>query len=154
MGKRGVLMVCLGNICRSPISEAVFQHVVKERGLEDKWFVDSAATSNEHTGSPPDRRATACIKRHGIEYKHKCRQLCKDDYKKFHFIFGMDKSNLQDIKRKAPADGTAEIGLLGDYHPDGKTIIHDPWYDSDDKGFEECYEKALASVNAFLDSHQ
>ena len=154
MAKRGVLMVCLGNICRSPIAEAVFQHVIKERGLEDKWFVDSAATSSEHIGSDPDPRASACIKRHGIVYKHKCRRLTADDYRKFDFIFGMDKSNLSNIKRIAPADGKAEIGLLGDYHPKGKTIIHDPWYDSDDKGFEECYEKALASVNAFLDQHQ
>lgn len=70
-----MLFVCLGNICRSPIAEAVFSHIIKERGIEEQWKVDSAALGGWHAGNPPDRRASATLKRHNIEYNGRARQV-------------------------------------------------------------------------------
>lgn len=67
--KKGVLMVCLGNICRSPIAEAVLQDAIIKRGLQDKFFVDSCGTGSWHVGNNPDSRAMATLKKHKVEYK-------------------------------------------------------------------------------------
>ncbi|KFM80627.1 Low molecular weight phosphotyrosine protein phosphatase, partial [Stegodyphus mimosarum] len=69
--KKSALFVCLGNICRSPIAEAVFSHYVRERGLSDKWHIDSAATADYHTGKNPDRRARQRMEKHSIPMQHK-----------------------------------------------------------------------------------
>lgn len=83
------------------------------------------------------------------------RQLCPEDYEKFDWIFGMDNYNIRDINRKKPANSKAVVQLLGDYHPNGSCIIRDPYYDSDNQGFEECYQRCVASINNFFDkNHQ
>ncbi|KAH9407298.1 phosphatase [Tyrophagus putrescentiae] len=138
--KRGVLFVCLGNICRSPIGEAVFQHLIEERNLTDRWFTDSAATAGYHVGRSPDSRARSVLKRHGIETKHKAR-----------YIFGMDRENIRNINSKRPANATAKVELLGSYDPQGQLIIEDPYYESGEEGFETNYEQCLRSCTAFLD---
>lgn len=151
---KNVLFVCLGNICRSPIAEAVFNHLVKERGLSGQWKADSCATGDYHNGSSPDRRAMKCIQSHGIEYKHKARQLCDDDFIHFDYIFAMDSNNMSDIEDVKPKNSKATIQLIGDYHPTGECIIEDPYYDRDDKGFEEAYQRCVVCINAFLDKQQ
>lgn len=156
MVKRGVLMVCLGNICRSPIAEAVFEHEIKRRGLQDEWFADSCGTGSWHIGANPDPRSRSVLKKHGIMYSHRARQLCKDDFDQFEFIFGMDAHNVQTIQQlqqKWRKNTSAQVQMLGQYHPEGSTTIHDPYYDSDNDGFEECYQKCVACVNAFFDQH-
>ena len=171
--KRGVLFVCLGNICRSPIAEAVFAHLIKQRGLTDQWFTDSAATGtlispifrssfdfnlNEfvwtasyHTGSRPDKRAQNVLKRHGVECNHRARTLCDEDFNRFDYIFGMDSNNISDINAVKPRGSKAVVELLGKYDPQKQTIIEDPYYESGEKGFETNYEQCLRSCNAFLD---
>lgn len=169
--KRGVLFVCLGNICRSPIAEAVFAHLIKERGLTDKWFTDSAATGNSflfdfslnfnnclsvplgnwHCGSRPDKRAQNVLKRFGVEYDHRARQISDEDFIRFDFIFGMDDNNISDINELKPKGSKSVIELLGKYDPKKQTIIEDPYYESGDKGFETNYEQCLRSCTAFLD---
>ncbi|XP_054164607.1 low molecular weight phosphotyrosine protein phosphatase-like [Oppia nitens] len=149
--KRGVLFVCLGNICRSPIAEAVFAHVVKQRDLTDQWFTDSAATGSWHTGSLPDSRARTVLRRHDIETDHRARQLCKQDFDKYDYIFGMDDNNIDDINGVKPKNSKAVVELLGKYDPQKQTIIEDPYYQRGDKGFETNYEQCLRSCNAFLD---
>ncbi|XP_035221179.1 low molecular weight phosphotyrosine protein phosphatase-like [Stegodyphus dumicola] len=151
VNKKSALFVCLGNICRSPIAEAVFSHYVRERGLSDKWHIDSAATSDYHTGKNPDRRARQCMEKHSIPMQHKARQITADDFKTFDFIFGMDENNIKDLKRLAPKNSTAKIELLGDYDPEGPCIIRDPYYDDDDEGFEEVYQQCARCCKAFLD---
>lgn len=151
--KRGVLMVCLGNICRSPIAEAVFQHVLETRGLSDKWFVDSAATCDYHTGKSPDRRAQETMRRHGVKMSHAARTLDEDDFRKFDYIFGMDHENVRDIKREAPKDSKAAIEMFGDYDPEDKSPIRDPYYDRGSEGFQVAYERCLRCASQFLDSH-
>lgn len=146
-------MVCLGNICRSPIAEAVFKHEIETRKLTDSWFVDSAATASYHTGSQPDPRARKVIQSHGIEYRHAARQLCEDDFRKFDWIFGMDEHNLADIDSMEPSDGKAECCLLSLYDPEDKSIIVDPYYQKGSAGFQLCFERCRRAAKAFFDKH-
>jgi len=70
-----LLCVTLGNICRSPIADAVFSKLIKDRGIEDQWKVDSAAIGGWHSGSPPDSRATTTLKKHNVPYNGRARQV-------------------------------------------------------------------------------
>ncbi|GAB6022312.1 Low molecular weight phosphotyrosine protein phosphatase 1 [Chamberlinius hualienensis] len=151
--KKAALFVCLGNICRSPIAEAVLQHLVTQRGAADKWDIDSAATADYHTGAYPDKRAREVMKRHQIAMDHRARQLRKEDYTRFDYIFGMDDNNIDDIERMAPKSHTAKIELLGKYDPENNLTVRDPYYDRGDQGFEEVYEQCLRCCEAFLNQH-
>uniref|UniRef100_A0A3B3RXS9 Low molecular weight phosphotyrosine protein phosphatase n=1 Tax=Paramormyrops kingsleyae TaxID=1676925 RepID=A0A3B3RXS9_9TELE len=119
-----------GNICRSPIAEAVFQKMATENGVGDDWRIDSAATSTYEIGSPPDHRGQACMQKHGVPMRHIARQVTKGDFETFDYILCMDESNLRDLKRKANAvkNCKAKIELLGSYDPQKQLIINDPYY--------------------------
>nr|XP_027195925.1 low molecular weight phosphotyrosine protein phosphatase-like [Dermatophagoides pteronyssinus] len=149
--RRGVLFVCLGNICRSPIAETVFQSLIEQRNLTDKWFCDSAATSSYHTGDLPDYRAIQVLKEHGLQTEHRARKLTKEDFNKFEWIFGMDESNISNIKRMSPSNSQAKIELLGSYDPEGQSIIEDPYYQGGIDGFIANYNQCLRCCQAFLD---
>ncbi|KAM4712657.1 low molecular weight phosphotyrosine protein phosphatase isoform 2-T2 [Anableps anableps] len=153
-GTKSVLFVCLGNICRSPIAEAVFRKMATDAGVVDKWVIDSGATSDWNTGSLPDTRGLACLRKHGIETSHKARQVTKDDFMSFEYILCMDESNLSDLKRKANSvkNCSAKIELLGSYDPQNQLIIKDPYYGSD-KDFENVYEQCLRCCKAFLEKN-
>ncbi|XP_044730061.1 low molecular weight phosphotyrosine protein phosphatase 1-like [Chrysoperla carnea] len=152
--KHSALLICLGNICRSPIAEGVFAHLVKQNGDEAEWHVDSAAIGGWHVGKSPDWRAQDVLKAHNIPYNNTARQLVKEDFYNFDYIFGMDEENMSDLKRKAPKDAKAKLLLLGDFDPEGDRIIRDPYYDSDSKGFEKCYQQCVRSCTEFLKRHQ
>lgn len=118
-----------GNICRSPIAEAVMRDVIGREGLQKEWHVESAGIEGWHSGCPPDERALKVLARHNITY-HKCaRVVNSDDFFKFDYIFAMDRSNLAALKRITPSYGTAKMFLLGDFglKPDER-IIEDPYY--------------------------
>jgi low molecular weight phosphotyrosine protein phosphatase len=149
--RKGVLFVCLGNTCRSPIAEAVFAHLVKQRNLTSQWFCDSAAIADYHVGRQPNYRTLNVLKRHSVECNHRARQLCDEDFTRFDYIFGMDLENIKDINDLKPINSKAIIELLGKYDPQNDTIIRDPYYDRGDKGFETNYQQCLRSCNAFLD---
>ncbi|GAB0088373.1 low molecular weight phosphotyrosine protein phosphatase [Sergentomyia squamirostris] len=148
--KKSALFVCLGNICRSPIAEAVFMDVVKKAGQEDDWEIDSAAIGGWHVGNNPDYRARETMTKHQLPYSNKARQIKKDDFNKFDYIFGMDRENISDLKERAPNKSKAKILLLGDFDPEGVKVIRDPYYDSGSEGFEQCYVQCLRSCEAFL----
>jgi len=148
--KRGVLFVCLANICRSPIAEAVFNHVVKERNLTDKWFSDSAGTGG-WVGSKPDKRAASILKRHSVQYNHRARQLCEEDFHKFDYIFGMDYGIINDINEEKPPNSKAIVQLLGKYDPQMEMIIKDPYFETEDECYSIIYQQCLRCCNAFLD---
>ncbi|ENN75093.1 hypothetical protein HUJ04_001231 [Dendroctonus ponderosae] len=148
---KGALFVCLGNICRSPIADAVFSHLVKERGLADKWKVDSAAIGGWHAGNPPDSRASRTLLNHNVPYNGRARQIEESDFFDFDYIFGMDNNNISNLKGQQPEGSKAKILLLGDFDPEGDRIIRDPYYDSGSQGFEKCYQQCVRSCNGFLD---
>ncbi|KAH9858217.1 phosphotyrosine protein phosphatase [Lenzites betulinus] len=146
MSTPSVLVVCLGNICRSPIGEAVLKHVAKERGID--LTVDSAGTSNYHIGEDPDDRSVAVCRQNKVPIKHAARQVQADDFRRFTHILAADEANLRGLERVRPRDATAEVRLWGAYL-DNKPIP-DPYYGGK-KGFEEVYEQCVRLSNAFLD---
>ena len=93
-----VLFVCLGNICRSPMAEAVFLHKVRAAGLEDRIEADSAGTGHWHVGHPPHHGTRDMLNRSGIEYAHKARLVTPADLEAFDYILTMDNANLRDVQ--------------------------------------------------------
>ena len=125
-------MVCLGNICRSPLAEGVMQHLATANGLN--WEVDSAGTGNWHVGEGPDRRSTRAAGNHDIDIsKQVCRVFRESDFDEFDHIFVMDKNNLRDVLALARNDEDAQKVklLLGD------KVVPDPYYD--DTQFEPVF---------------
>lgn len=133
-------MVCLGNICRSPMAHGLLQHKIEQNGLD--WEVDSAGTGDWHVGELPDKRAIACMKKHSIDITYqRARTLAAADFRKFDIIYVMDKSNYENVKRMARTVGVQNFEpllLLGEIHPNGAEVP-DPYYGSDE-GFEQVYQ--------------
>uniref|UniRef100_UPI0037E9153E low molecular weight phosphotyrosine protein phosphatase isoform X2 n=1 Tax=Semicossyphus pulcher TaxID=241346 RepID=UPI0037E9153E len=153
-GSKSVLFVCLGNICRSPIAEAVFRKMATDAGVVDKWVIDSGATSDWNIGSLPDDRGLACLRNHGIETSHRARQVTKDDFMSFEYILCMDESNLSELERRAKLakNTNAKIELLGSYDPQKQRIIKDPYYGGDED-FEKVYQQCVRCCKAFLENN-
>ena len=142
-----VLFVCLGNICRSPMTEAVMRDLVEKKGLQGKIEVDSAATSSWHIGEPPHRGTVTKLHEHKISVNGmKGRQLRSTDYNDFNYIIGMDESNVQNIQQML-GQGDKEIYRLLDL-TDLKKDMPDPYYTGD---FQETYDLALAGCVALLE---
>ncbi|RDB28862.1 Low molecular weight phosphotyrosine protein phosphatase [Hypsizygus marmoreus] len=141
-----VLVVCLGNICRSPMGEAVLQDIATKRGLD--IVVDSCGTAGYHQGSDPDERTVAVCKKHGVPISSVARQVTYSDFTKFTHILAADESNLRDLLRKKPGNATADVRLWGSYL-DNKAIP-DPYYGGTN-GFEKVFEQCTQLSNAFLD---
>jgi len=142
-----VLVVCLGNICRSPMGEAVLRHTAAERNID--IYVESAGTADYHVGEWPDERTTETCQKHKVPISHEAQQVQKGDFTRFTHILASDESNLRDLNRIKPANATAEVKLWGSYL-DGKPI-RDPYY-GNVGGFEEVYHQCVSLSNAFLDS--
>ncbi|XP_031834952.1 low molecular weight phosphotyrosine protein phosphatase isoform X2 [Nomia melanderi] len=152
--KKKVLMVCLGNSCRSPIAEAVFCDQLKQMDLNEFWEVDSAALLQYHVGKSPEPRAMATLKKRGItQYTHKAREIKKEDFYKFDWILGMDSGIVYDLCQMQPDDSPAKIELLGKYDPNGELNLRDPLFDDDSSGFEKAFEQSNRSIKAFLNQH-
>jgi low molecular weight protein-tyrosine phosphatase len=146
-----VLFVCLGNICRSPIAEGVFLHLVTTAGLADRFEIDSAGTGDWHVGERPDARAAMVAHEHGIDLPSSARQVTEDDLRRFDYVIAMDRDNLRALRRMAAAaSGNAEIGLLRDFDPerDGDDVP-DPYYGGA-AGFENVFQIVRRSCEALL----
>ncbi len=115
MTPTSVLFVCLGNICRSPMAEGIFGHMVREAGLSQSIRIDSAGTGDWHIGEPPDPRAAETAARHGIDIRaQRARLVTPGDFTRFDHILAMDRSNLAALRRMALAGG-ARPRLFLDY---------------------------------------
>ncbi|QHW34528.1 low molecular weight phosphotyrosine protein phosphatase [Paenibacillus rhizovicinus] len=135
-----VLFVCLGNICRSPMAEAVFRFRLKELGLEERIETDSAGTGDWHLCKPPHEGTRALLDSHGISYEGiRARQVLLDDFNHFDYIVCMDSNNERDVREVfgSKADGNTKVFKFMDLLPEQESDdVPDPYYTGN---FEEVY---------------
>ena len=150
-----VLFVCLGNICRSPAGEGILKHILSERGLADRFYVDSAGIGDWHVGDLPDIRMRRHGNMHGYCFDSRARQFTASDFSRFDYIFVMDDANYKALRQKArSADDLGKVYMTGDFlrhHPEHK-FVPDPYY-GDDDDFElaiDLLEDACASIADFI----
>lgn len=134
-----ILFVCLGNICRSPMAEAVFRHMVEQRGLADKIEVDSAGTALWHSGKPPHRGTRKILDEKNISYEGMtARQIFQGDFKKFNYVITMDEQNMSNIKSEYEIPDSVVVRRLMEFVDNPKELnVPDPYYTGN---FEYTYE--------------
>jgi protein-tyrosine phosphatase len=133
-----ILMVCLGNICRSPLAEGILQSKLPA----DKFVVDSAGTGDWHAGQCPDRRSILAANNRGVDISmQKARQIRKSDFKDFDHIFVMDSSNFKDVTKLAPTpqDKAKVMLMMDEIFPGQKVDVPDPYY-GDAKAFDKVFD--------------
>lgn len=124
-----ILMVCHGNICRSPMAKYVFNDMVKKRGLDDMFTADSAGTSREELGNPVYPPAKRKLGKHGIACDgHHARQMTREDYDRYDLIICMDNDNIRSTKRITGGDPDGKISLMLDHTERAGSQVADPWY--------------------------
>jgi protein-tyrosine phosphatase len=139
-----VCFVCMGNICRSPMAEAVMYDLIRNEGLAASIEVDSAGTSGWHIGKSPDTRATEAAEKQGVYMAHRGRQFTRGDFDKFDLIAVMDIENRSELFRLAPnGDESAKVRLLRTFDPDAQSAIEiaDPYY-----GTASDFDRALDEI--------
>lgn len=144
-------MVCLGNICRSPMAEGVLRHVANENNLHIE--VDSCGTSRFHINESPDKRAIACLKKKGILIDQlKARQFDLNDFELFDHIYVMDKTNLEDILNLASTDQhRSKVSLWMDAVSATNESVPDPYYGGEEE-FERVYQMLNSNAKRLVDS--
>ena len=137
-----VLMVCLGNICRSPLAQGIFEHLLDNPTIQ----IDSAGTANYHTGASPDKRSIATAKKHHIDISNqKARQFLQADFDRFDHIFVMDRENLKNVLKLARnQEDRQKVRLLL-----GEEEVEDPYYGGLE-GFETVYKKIYNACKSVL----
>lgn len=146
-----ILFVCLGNICRSPLAEGAFRAVAEERGLADALEIDSAGVGAWHVGAPPDPRSVATARRHGIDIStQSARQIAPGDFARFDLLLGMDGSNVEALRARAPADVRGQIDLFSAYAAGSGSDVPDPYYGGDD-GFDTVYRMIREASEVLAD---
>jgi len=142
-----ILFVCLGNICRSPMAEAVMRHLIEEKGLTDQIKVDSAGTSSYHLGEQPHKGTRAKLKEYGISTSGmKGRQVSSNDFEQFDYIVGMDASNVRNIRKILGQPDHPKIFRFLDLTLH-QTDVPDPYYTGD---FQETYDLVKEGCEVFL----
>ncbi|MEP3389878.1 MAG: low molecular weight protein-tyrosine-phosphatase [Reichenbachiella sp.] len=145
-----VLFVCLGNICRSPLGEAVFNYKASALDMD----ADSAGTAAYHVGENPDHRSIEVARKHGVPISHKAQKFVAEDFDRFDYVIAMDEQNYNDMK--ALANGSTEhLYLLREFDPDsnGDLNVPDPYYGGID-GFEKVFQMVSRSVDGLINHIQ
>ena len=133
-----ILLVCLGNLCRSPMAEVLFKRMLKEEGLDKKVLIESAATNSQSEGDPAESRTLECVKKHGLDLdEHRTRPLRVSDFANFDLVLAMDDKSLKSLaamRPKADAKYKAKVMKLLEFSPEyielyGNADVPDPYYE-------------------------
>jgi protein-tyrosine phosphatase len=148
----GVLVVCTGNICRSPTGEGVLRHMARERGLEERIAVRSAGTHDYHIGDCPDRRAMKHALARGYDLSaQRAMQLSREHFDAFDYILAMDRGHLRAMRALAPQASRARLGLFLDASARWKgKDVPDPYYGGPE-GFEQVLDMVEEAAARWLD---
>jgi protein-tyrosine phosphatase len=149
-----ILMVCLGNICRSPLAEGVLKQKAKEAGLN--WTVESAGTNSYHIGEPPHPLSQKVARLNGVEIcEQRARRFVKEDFDRFDKIYAMAEDVLNDMKqiaREKYAPSKVDL-FLNELYPGENASVPDPWYGSE-AGYHEVYELIDEACDAIIDKYR
>ena len=151
----GVLFVCLGNICRSPSAQGIFQDRVNRANLEDIFTIDSCGTAPFNVGKSPDPRTLQATNKYGYDISEQiARQINQDDFARFDYIIPMDRKNLMTLSGWKPKEFEGELRLFMEYHPNnlGNSQIPDPYRESVEKFYPiiEIIEKASEGLLDYI----
>ena len=145
-----ILMVCLGNICRSPLAQGIMEHYAPE-----DWVIDSAGTSGWHSDERPDTRSILTAKEHGITLDHqRSRQVTVEDFEVFDILFAMDSANYSNLIQLAPSETAKQKVrlILNESYPGENRPVPDP-YTGGQEGFTLVYELLDEAIQSFLKTH-
>lgn len=149
-----VLFVCLGNICRSPLAEAIFKHKIMQRGIQSKFEASSCGTADYHVGEPPDLRTIKVALKNGIAIEHLGRQFATIDLEYYDYILAMDKSNYFNILRHDLKGAySKKVFLMRDFNNMKGAEVPDPYYGGD-AGFQEVFDILDQSIEGFIETQQ
>jgi protein-tyrosine phosphatase len=142
---KNLLMVCMGNICRSPMAQSIAQQLASDAGMARQLRFDSAGTHACHAGEPPDPRALATLVQHGYAAGAiRSRRIAPKDFQQFDLILAMDVQNMKELRRQCPAEYVHKLQLLLDFAPAcNATEVPDPYY-----GNPEGFQRVLALCEA------
>jgi protein-tyrosine phosphatase len=149
----GVLFVCLGNICRSPLAEGVFRELVQQEGVSDRFDIDSAGTTDYHTGESPDARTVEVAARRGVRLTHEARRIHEHDFDRFAYVVVMDTNNLAKVQRLAErVRPDAEVHLLRSFDPEAGANLEvpDPYFGGP-RGFEDVHDMIERACRGLLE---
>ena len=153
-GVTRICFVCLGNIVRSPLAENIFQQLVDQSGLGNKYLADSAGTSTWHIGEKPDPRMRQVASRHGLNYSGKARQFQHQDFDRFDWVIAMDSTNFKNLSAIAVSpEHQKKIRMMREFDTQGNSDspVPDPYYGGID-GFEHVYKIIERSCEGLLAS--
>lgn len=143
-----ILFICHGNICRSTLAESLFTHMVKQKGIEDIFYINSAATSREEIGNGPHYGTVKKLREMGVPVvPHHAVQMTKQDYEVYDYLIGMDTANIRNMNRIAGGDPDGKIYKILSFAGSGRDVA-DPWYTGD---FDVTYDDVLAGCEGFLE---
>ena len=142
-----VLFICHGNICRSVSAQYIFEQLIREKGVEEEFFVDSAATSTEEIGNPIYPPMRSALESHGVPIgSHRARQVKRHEYEEYDYIIAMDEENVRDMLRLFGGDPDKKIHALLGFAGENREVA-DPWYTGN---FDETYEDVLKGCKGLL----
>ena len=145
-----ILFVCLGNICRSPMAESIFNNLLNTQDLATEFACDSAGTSNYHIGENADKRTISTLTTKKLDIPSKARQITLQDLNHFDYIIAMDKNNYEDIQAMRPDKPLNKLYLLLTFYDKASDKdVPDPYYGAQDD-FHTLYELLRASLESFL----